>query len=140
MKKTIFTLCCILLIINPGCKNKEYPDLADAIIDITIIQEKYLNKALKISSKNDFITVLNEYSVEIYLSILKLDAAFMNYPELNDHKNIPNDLKLLIDIFNEAKRQLTKAAEPLVSKYGKDPAVKKALTEALEKEKDLYKY
>ncbi len=130
MSKKLIALPILLAFVAFGCgKANKYADVKEVLTDTVKIQETYISAMQKAANAGDVIAAVKGFGEGMSKLLPKVKELDKKYPELKDKKDIPADLKPLMDQIEANNKKLEEAAKPIMAKYMKDPNVLKAMAE-----------
>lgn len=116
----------IILAVFSNCAQEKYGDVKAVLKDMIKVQEKYIDDIKKADSAAKCAAAINTFAESIKEFKSKKDVLDKKYPELQSAKEIPQELKGIMDELVLASQKMMEASQGL-EKYANDPEVQKAI-------------
>ena len=127
MKKMMLVLTVVFFLLGlTACGGGKYGDVKNVMNEMIDAQEKFAASCENISSADDAVAALNDFTTAIEAIAPKMKEMPEKYPELKDKENPPEELKPLIDKIEAAGQKMSVAMTKLMA-YQQDPKVQEAM-------------
>lgn len=127
MSRLLSVLTILTIFIAVGCgKMSKYGDVKTILNEMINTSNTYVLSLEKASNGKDVANAMNNYSSAMSIIKPKMVALRAKYPELRDHKTLPDKLKETNSKLQDIMRKLMQTSMKVMPKYVNDPAVQKA--------------
>ncbi len=131
MKKLVSILSVLFLLSLTACGGAgKYGDVKDFVNDFIVAQENYISEVEKADSADEVAAALTKFGGEVVKFAEKGKKLNEKYPELENEKERPAELKDIFQKLEESSEKMGKSmSSPKLRKYMMDPKVMKAAME-----------
>ncbi len=133
MKKLFSVLAVGLLLFAFACGGGggKYAEAKKIMEETADTMEEFMNSVEKAGSADDVVAAINKFSDSMKKLKPKVEELQKKYPELKNEKEVPEELKPVIERFNSLGSRMM-GAMGNIAKYAADPKVQEAQQKLME--------